>query len=96
MRRLLAGVLAGLLCLSGPALAQSTNYAQPVTGTQTPILNNQTAQDDGLSALDQAPPPGQGGPDYVPYLVGGLALGGLGLGIYLANQNNNSSSPASP
>jgi hypothetical protein len=95
MRRLLAGSLAFLLCLGGPVLAQSTNYAQPVTGTQTPILNNQPAQDDGLSALDQAPPPGQGGPDYVPYVVGGLALGGLGLGLYLANQNN-SSSPASP
>jgi hypothetical protein len=93
MRRLLAGVLVSLLGLSGPVLAQNTNYAQPVTTAQTPILNNQPAQDDGLTALDQAPPPP---PDYNPYLIGGLALGGLGVGIYFATQHNNSSSPASP
>jgi hypothetical protein len=93
MHRFLAIICAGLLAFSSVAFAQSSpnnQYSSNAQSSQDSGNGQQPASEDGLTALDQVPPPNTN--DYTGLLVGGLALGGAITAIIIANN----SGPASP
>ena len=90
MRRFLAIVLAGMLGFAAPAFAQSTTSGQPNQPTQPNATTNQPQSDDALTALNQAPPPDN--TNLTPWLIGGLAVGGM-AGIIIYATNNHSNNP---
>lgn len=99
MRSFLVSAFASLLAFSAPALAQNaTQNAEPVLidqGTAQPVSSASTPADDGSTAFAQAPPLG---PNLTPWIVGGLAVGGIVTVIVVASNNNNNdnNNPVSP
>lgn len=105
MRSFLVSATASILVFSAPAFAQNaTQNAEPVLidqGNAQPASTASNPADDGSTAFAQAPPPG---PNLTPWVVGGLAVGGIVTVVVVASNNNNNdnnntttkSNPASP
>lgn len=97
MRLLFAIVLAGFLGFTAPVFAQTP-------GSDATAQNNATVQNDvngqppantssdAVTAYDQAPPP----TNLTPFVIGGLAVGGLTAIIVVATQNKNNNNTTTP